>query len=335
MNADDPLPTRASLLHALKDPDNHARWDEFHRTYRGLLVGVARRSGLNEHEAEEAVQDTLLAVSQKMPEFRYDPAKDSFKGWLLQLTRWKIADQFRKRAGHAKRATLRLRHCTLVPGIARNVDGTATQPTAPSLIIESDSVTVEIDHSVVGGIRAHEDAVVRVTSSIVDATDPSNVAYAALDGLAAAGEVDIVTSTVIGKVHARVLRSVSNSILYARLAAADAWPFPVHADRRQEGCVRFSFIPLGSRTPRRYRCQPTSAADALRVQPQFTAEQYGSPAYCQLSNRGAVEIRSGADDESEMGAYHDLYAPQRETNLGIRLDEYLRFGLEAGVFHAS
>ncbi|MHB8523684.1 MAG: RNA polymerase sigma factor [Limisphaerales bacterium] len=104
MNPDDPLPTRASLLHAVKDAGNHAGWDEFHRTYRGLLVGVARRSGLNEHEAEEAVQDTLLAVAQKMPEFQYVPGKDSFKGWLLQLARWKIADQFRKRAGHAKRA---------------------------------------------------------------------------------------------------------------------------------------------------------------------------------------------------------------------------------------
>jgi RNA polymerase sigma-70 factor (ECF subfamily) len=98
------LPTRASLLHALKDSDNHARWDEFHRTYRGLLTGIARRSGLNEHEAAETVQDILLAVAQKMPEFQYDPAKDSFKGWLLQLARWKIADQFRKRAGQARRS---------------------------------------------------------------------------------------------------------------------------------------------------------------------------------------------------------------------------------------
>src|SRR5215208_8247975 len=64
----------------------------------------------------------------------------------------------------SNRGTLRLRHCTLVPGIALAVDGTPTQPAAPSLIIESDMVTVEIDHSIVGGIRAHEDAVVRITS---------------------------------------------------------------------------------------------------------------------------------------------------------------------------
>ncbi len=238
-------------------------------------------------------------------------------------------------AAASKGGTLRLRHCTLVPGITLNVDGTPKQPTVSSLIVESGFVTVEIDHSIVGGVRAHEDATVRVVSSIVDATDPTGIAYAALDGTAAGGEVRIESSTVIGKVHARVLRLVSNSIIWARLADADTWLFPVQSDRRQDGCVRFSFIPLGSRTPRRYRCQPTNADDALRVQPQFAAERYGASAYGQLSDRCAAEIRTGADDESEMGAYHDLFAPQRETNLRVRLDEYLRFGLEAGVFHAS
>jgi len=33
-----------------------------------------------------------------------------------------------------------------------------------------------------------------------------------------------------------------------------------------------------------------------------------------------------------MGVYHHLHRPQRETNLRLRLDEYLRVGLEAGVF---
>jgi RNA polymerase sigma factor (sigma-70 family) len=92
----DPLPTHASLLDAIKDPE-HARWEQFHKTYRGLLIGVARKAGLNDHESEEALQDTLLSVAQKMPAFQYDPTKDSFKGWLLQIVRWKIADQFRKR----------------------------------------------------------------------------------------------------------------------------------------------------------------------------------------------------------------------------------------------
>ena len=98
MNSDEPLPTRRSLLNRLKDADDHTSWEEFHRTYRGLIFGVARQSGLNENEATEAVQDTLIAVAKKLPEFHYEPGKDSFKGWLLQITRWKVADQFRKRA---------------------------------------------------------------------------------------------------------------------------------------------------------------------------------------------------------------------------------------------
>src|SRR5512138_2158723 len=98
MPDDEPIPCRASLLEQLKDPADKTTWEEFHRTYRGLIHGVARRAVLNETEAEEVVQETLIAVAKKMPELRYDPAKDSFKGWLLQITRWRIADQFRKRA---------------------------------------------------------------------------------------------------------------------------------------------------------------------------------------------------------------------------------------------
>ena len=85
------------MLQRLKDPADRTTWEEFYRTYRGLIFGVARRAGLNETEAEEAVQETLITVAGKMPEFSYDPAKDSFNGWLLQITRWRIADQFRKR----------------------------------------------------------------------------------------------------------------------------------------------------------------------------------------------------------------------------------------------
>src|SRR5262245_34334437 len=97
MNSDEPLPTRASLLERLKNTDDHPSWAEFDRTYHGLLVGVARRAGLNEQEANEAVQEILLAVAKKMPEFRYQPGKDSFKGWLLQIARWKVVDQVRRR----------------------------------------------------------------------------------------------------------------------------------------------------------------------------------------------------------------------------------------------
>ena len=98
MNTDEPLPTRRSLLERLKNTQDQASWEDFHRQYRGLLRGVARRSGLNDLEADEAVQDTLIAVAKKLPEFHYEPGKDSFKGWLLQIVRWKVTDQLRQRS---------------------------------------------------------------------------------------------------------------------------------------------------------------------------------------------------------------------------------------------
>jgi hypothetical protein len=62
---------------------------------------------------------------------------------------------------------------------------------------------------------------------------------------------------------------------------------------------------------------------------------YGTPAYCQLSENTAREITQGADDESEMGVYHDLFGPQREANLRARLDEYTPAGMETGIFFAT
>jgi hypothetical protein len=107
------------------------------------------------------------------------------------------------------------------------------------------------------------------------------------------------------------------------------------ARRRQEGCVRFSHVPAGSLTPRRHHCVPEQEADAARVAPVLTSRRYGDPGYCQLADRTSVLVREGADDESEMGAFHHLQLARREAHLRTRLDEHLRFGLEAGIFHAT
>ena len=160
------------------------------------------------------------------------------------------------------------------------------------------------------------------------------MAFSALDGAEPGGPLTVTNSTLIGKVATTELVLASNVIFLARKRLGDVLA-PVHSDRTQEGCVRFSYVPLDARVPRRHQCQPQAAVDELRMRPQFTSLRYGEPGYCQLSRRCAVEIRTGADDEAEMGAFHDLYQPQRETNLRLRLEEYLRFGLEAGIFYAS
>jgi len=91
------IPTRASLLKRIKDPADQKSWREFFDIYWRLIYAVAVKAGLNDAEAQDVVQETVIGVTKKMPGFEYVPGRDSFKGWLLQLTRWKIADQFRKR----------------------------------------------------------------------------------------------------------------------------------------------------------------------------------------------------------------------------------------------
>jgi RNA polymerase sigma factor (sigma-70 family) len=92
------LATRRSLLHRLRSLEDQAGWREFFEVYWRLIYAVAKRAGLDDFEAEEAVQETVITVARRMPEFQYDPAVGSFRGWLLTIARWRISDQFRKRS---------------------------------------------------------------------------------------------------------------------------------------------------------------------------------------------------------------------------------------------
>jgi hypothetical protein len=134
----------------------------------------------------------------------------------------------------------------------------------------------------------------------------------------------------------------------------------LQVERRQTGCVRFSYVPPGSSAPRRYRCQPELEAaariDALRqrgpapssaeeealraevealARPLFVSRELGDPGYGQLESRCALQLRTGAESGAEMGAFEFLKQAQREANLRDALDEYLRFGLEAGLFFVT
>lgn len=230
---------------------------------------------------------------------------------------------------------LQLTHCTLLPGPSPTIKTVPGQPAMPRVFVESSDVTVAMDKCIVGGMRVTDQACTAINNSIVDASGTSEVAYAGLSGSDPGAALVMKNCTIIGKVHALMMKLVSNSIFHATLSEFDTWSAPVVAQRLQEGCVRFSYVPPGSKVPKRYRCQPKNENDTQQVQPVFTSLRYGDGAYCQLSPFCSAEIREGADDGSEMGVFHDLYLPQRVSNLRAQLDEYLRFGLEAGIFYET
>lgn len=99
--SEDLIPTRKSLLGRLKNWQDDESWGDFFNTYWKLIYNFALQRGLSHQEAEEVVQDTVVAVAKSIPKFEYDPAKCAFKTWLLTVTRSKIANQLERRARRA------------------------------------------------------------------------------------------------------------------------------------------------------------------------------------------------------------------------------------------
>ncbi|AJT64935.1 hypothetical protein T261_3265 [Streptomyces lydicus] len=225
--------------------------------------------------------------------------------------------------------SLVLRHCTLVPGWSLEPECAPHSPEEPSLVLDRTTACVEIDRTVLGTIEVIGDEVgedplaIHLRDSVLDATGHDREALSAPDCRHAHAVLYAHRTTVIGEVHTHAVQLAENSIFTGRM----------HVARRGIGCLRFSYVPPGSRTPRRHRCQPDLAgpADAARVRPLLRGERYGTPWYGQLAAGCAEEIRRGAEDGAEMGAYHDLYQPQREDSLRARLAEYTPAGTDAGI----
>jgi hypothetical protein len=251
-------------------------------------------------------------------------------------------------------AGVTIRHSTLTPGWGIDCDCEPTRPTEPSLVLDDAPACLRIEHSIVGAIQVNRDEVredpcqIQISDSIVDATSEDGVAIGAPEKLCAFSVLTIRRSTVFGQVQTHAVELAENSIFMGVMTDC----------RRQLGCMRFCYAPAGSRTPKRYECQPDLVERAIlaeakrdnltaaqrsallaqerqRVAPQFDSVRYGTPTYARLSDPCAKEILRGADDESEMGVFHDLYQQQRAASLRARLDEYTPAGMTVGIVYAS
>jgi hypothetical protein len=249
-------------------------------------------------------------------------------------------------------AKVTIRHCTLVPGWDLEHDCEPKWASEPSLTLTDTDAAITIEHSILGAIRVEEKEVqeepirIQISDSILDTTNNDHLALGASPhGHKAFAKLNMRRCTVFGKIEVHEIDLAENSIFNSTVKVA----------RSQKGCVRFCYVPEHSRTPPRYNCQPdlvkqavanddtlldsekpaTQARESARVVPVFNSVHYGTPTYCQLAHACADEIKRGADDESEMGAFHDLFQPQRAANLRARLDEYTPAAIEAGIIYAN
>jgi hypothetical protein len=241
--------------------------------------------------------------------------------------------------------TLNLANCTLVPGLALEEDGAPQSAYAgiPALIADLPGLHLDVQNSILGGIWVNGLVTADLSDSIIDATDPTAVAYMAPPASGGpsplpGGSLTLNGCTVVGKTYSSLLTLVSDSVFWAALSKADmaggagSWNAALWAARKQEGCVRFSYLPVTAILPRQFECVQEGPGEP---QPVFVSLTYGDPGYCKLSWCTDDKIRRGADDGGEMGAFHYLLAPLRETDLTVRMQEYLPVGLEFGIYYEN
>jgi hypothetical protein len=213
---------------------------------------------------------------------------------------------------------LRLYDSTLVPGRGGLRVGAGNE-----------ALAIQLERSIVGGVY--------LPASVPDLS----VVDCIVDG---AGEHAIEAAGATAEISAATVFGTS---AFGALAARDAiFTGRVVVERRQQGAVETSYLPIDSVTPRRVRCQPDLALDRCaspeeraralaRLVPSFGSTEYGSSSYAQLVPSRAPEIGVGASNESEMGAFNHLLQPLRHAHLRAAIEEYLGLGLEAGIYYVS
>jgi hypothetical protein len=220
---------------------------------------------------------------------------------------------------------LALTDCTIVPGWALTSSGAPQSAYSglPTVLAESSGLQIVITNSIIGGLWVDLESSASLSGCIVDACDPTGVAYANTDGKSGGGSLTLQYCTVVGKIHATLFAMVSDSIVWATSAMAD---------RKQQGCVRFTYLPPGSVVPRQFECVEQGEGVP---QPLFYSLRYGDPGYGKLWPSTDDSIREGAENGGEMGAFNSVLAALREADLRARLQEYLPAGLEFGIFYQN
>ncbi len=90
--------TTTALLQGLHNVENAEAWASFYGRYVPILIGVARRLGLSEADAQDAAQETLAAFVREYRQNKYDRERGRLRSWLLTILRTRVAQQYRARA---------------------------------------------------------------------------------------------------------------------------------------------------------------------------------------------------------------------------------------------
>jgi len=229
-------------------------------------------------------------------------------------------------------SALTVRHCTL------RAPGSAAIETSAAL----NQLDVAIRRSIVGRIRldfgaAAADGTLTIEESLVSADGAAGAAISAASIDARLNDVTIFGDSAFKSLEA-------TNVIFAGAGIVT---------RKQAGCVRFSWIGAGSQMPRRYRCQPDlaiaaaaekkggplSAAEQLTVRlgvtPLFLDRALDEPTAAMLHPLTGAAVAAGGEGDCEMGVFARAAERLRMLNIESLFEDYLPFGLEAGLIDDS
>ena len=229
--------------------------------------------------------------------------------------------------GTVNRATVRLQHTTLVPGVGLDATGAPISPQSISLVAGTQMGTLPIDveltRSICGPILLGPGSSLSASDSIIDSPG-SLVALTA-------PSARLAHVTVLGQTMVTRLTETVNCLFLG----------PVQTTSSVDGDISYSYLPYQRSDVVPYRCQPhlsveesTDGPDAVlrEVRPQLLSRRYGAQGYGQLDVRSHSAIRTVASDQGEPGALHHLQQALRESNLLDSQAEYLRSNLTLNLF---
>lgn len=235
---------------------------------------------------------------------------------------------------------LTLRDCTLVPGLALDRDGNATSPGTPSLQIEAHGLALRLERVITGPVQLAQDVEAGFSDCILDAgSRAARAIFAPPD--TSRHVISLIRTTVLGRVETDAFAGamMTDDLISDESADQDALPASsdtlflgetpaISATRRQTGCIRFSLVPQGSLAPRLYRRLDGPI-------PSFVSQRSCDPGYMLFAPGSAEALRRGAENGGEIGAYNGAGLTARQDNIARCIQDFLRFGHAAGIFHAT
>lgn len=89
--------TTTALLEGLYDVEDGVVWQVFDDRYRPIIVGVCRRLGLSDSEADDTAQETLIQFLRDYREGRYSKDRGRLRSWIVGIARHRVIDYQRAR----------------------------------------------------------------------------------------------------------------------------------------------------------------------------------------------------------------------------------------------